>query len=109
MRTSPPVVLVVHPDAQARMSLYTLLAGEGHLVATASRGLEALEYVFKRRPGVVVASPRLTDIGLKTFLHELGRAGLGACTVLLDDSREGEDRTSEVAAAVDRCLHEACL
>lgn len=124
MKTSPPVVLVVHPEGEARTSLYALLAAEGHPVATVSRGLEALDYVFKHRPGVVVASTRLSDISLKKFLQYLDRAELGACTVLLAGPEDRESAgalegsmqvlrwpaaKSEVPAAVDRCLHEACL
>jgi DNA-binding NtrC family response regulator len=90
MKHPPPVVLVVHPEAEERISLYALLAANGHAVATRSGGFEALEYISRHRPGAVLASTHLPDVGMKTFLRGIERAGFDANTILLagPDDRE---------------------
>lgn len=119
MMHSPPVVLVVHPEGEARTALYALLAAEGHAVATLGTGFEALGYASRHRPAAIIASARLPDMSLTTFLEELERAGVGSTTVLLAHADDWElfadsegstqvlrwpGRKEELQAAVERCF-----
>jgi DNA-binding NtrC family response regulator len=123
MKLPPPVVLVVHPEAEERISLYALLAANGHAVATRSGGFEALEYISKHRPGAVIASTHLHDLDVKAFLGGIERAGFDANTILLAGPEDGEAFThaggpmevlawpggkDDILAAVGRRLERGC-
>jgi DNA-binding NtrC family response regulator len=123
MKHPPPVVLVVHPEAEERTSLYALLAADGHAVATRSGGFEALEYISRHRPEAVLASTHLPDSGVKEFLRGIGRAGFDANTILLAGPDDWEvfahpagamevlawpGRKKEILAAVGRRLERGC-
>jgi len=103
MRPPPPVVLVVHPDEEARTTLYALLAQEGYAIATRSRAQDALEYIAKHRPESLLASTHLPDLGFKAFLGHLKEAGVDSNTIFLarhDDVElhAGSNGSSQVLA-----------
>ena len=81
-----PLVLIVHPDAEDRISLYSLLEGEGFRLATCALGTDALKYVCAQRPDIVLASTHLADFGPREFLAEVGRVSLNTRVMLVTRS-----------------------
>jgi two-component system response regulator MtrA len=96
-----PLVLIVHPDGEARISLYSLLEREGFRMATCASGTDALKYVCAQKPDVVLASTHLADFGPREFLAEIGRVSLNTPTMLVARPDDGESLV-DVPAAVDR-------
>lgn len=67
MSATPLRILVVEDEVATVTALVALLASSGHVVATASDGLDALERLRAFRPDVVltdVAMPRMDGVGL---------------------------------------------
>ena len=95
-----PLVLIVHPDGEARISLYSLLEREGFRMATRASGTDALKYVCAQKPDLVLASTHLPDFGPREFLAEIGRVSLNTRMMLLA-RREDRDLSVEVPPGVD--------
>ena len=54
MKDRKPLVLVVDPDSEELGDLYELLDRQGYLVATRRDAVEALKYVSRTRPDLVL-------------------------------------------------------
>jgi DNA-binding response OmpR family regulator len=53
-KRTTPLVLVVDPDSEELGELYALLDRQGYLVATRREGVEALKYVARSQPDLVI-------------------------------------------------------
>jgi chemotaxis protein histidine kinase CheA/ActR/RegA family two-component response regulator len=93
-------VLVVDDSLSVRTALSTLLAAEGFHVRTAKDGVEAIEAIRERRPGVILADlemPRMN--GLELTAHIRANAGTRDLPVIMVTSRTAEKHRKQAAAA----------
>ncbi|MBI2930338.1 MAG: response regulator [Planctomycetes bacterium] len=60
--TEKPLILIVDDEADPRVFLYELLDSEGYRVATCENGFEALGFVSRNKPALVIADMRMPSI-----------------------------------------------
>jgi len=84
----PSHVLVVSPDEDERSSLYALLDQCGYSVGTCGSELDALHYIARRHPDVVLSALPLLDVVDHEFARMLKEVAPQARVVLLADSGE---------------------
>ncbi len=88
MRAVPRPLLLVEENAELRRVQAELLDYEGYPVALAANAREALQFIERRTPGLVVVSLELPLPGGRMFLQQLQEAGLLAHVPVLLTSRE---------------------
>jgi CheY-like chemotaxis protein len=104
-----PLVLIVDDDADIREGLSELLSDEGFAVATASNGLQAIEWLRERRPGacIIILDLMMPIMDGRAFLHakqcEPGLAALPV--VVITAGRPDFDHTSDVQECIPKPLH----
>jgi two-component system response regulator NreC len=89
-QAAPPLrVLLVHPQAIARVGLRRLLETHGgfRVVAEAATAEQALEQVRRCHPALVVADLTLSSPGVLELIAALARSGGPAVVVLADGSQ----------------------
>lgn len=90
-RSTQPDILVVDDSLSVRTALATLLAGEGFEVRTAKDGMEAIEAIGTKLPGLVLADfemPRMN--GLELTNHIRTNVATRGLPVILVTSRTAE-------------------
>lgn len=93
-------VLVVDDSLSVRTALSTMLTAEGFHVRTAKDGVEAIEAISERRPGVILADlemPRMN--GLELTAHIRANAAMRDLPVIMVTSRTAEKHRKQAAAA----------
>jgi DNA-binding response OmpR family regulator len=81
-------LLLVEDDAEIRRALIRALSELGHVVASASAGLPALEAVLAQRPDLVVLDLGLPDIDGREILRML--RAVSKIPVIVATARDGE-------------------
>ena len=99
--TARRLVLVVDDDQDIRETLQELLEQEGHEVATARNGLEALALARRERPAVILLDLFMPVMdGLEFRRVQLGDAELSTIPVVVVSAAAGiEDRISQLGVA----------
>ena len=96
-------ILVVDDDPDLALLMSLFLRKQGHEVATAKDGLEALDRVRERVPEMVVLDwnmPRLDGLGLARAIR--GELGLATLPLLMVTALP--DHSEPLAAGVDRVI-----
>lgn len=83
MMNGKPLILVVDDELDARLFLYSLLESDGYLVATSSNADEALKYVARNHPDLVLTDVRMPDVEGLELLSEIKRLSPQTRVVLL--------------------------
>lgn len=83
MMNGKPLILVVDDELDARLFLYSLLESDGFLVATSSNADEALKYVARNHPDLVLSDVRMPDLEGLELLTEIKRLSPRTRVVLL--------------------------
>lgn len=76
-------ILIVDDEVDARTFLFSLLDNEGYLVATASNGIEALKYVARERPRLVISDVRMPEMEGLELLAKIKYAAPDTAVILL--------------------------
>ncbi len=117
-------ILVVDDELDSRTFLFSLLDNEGYLVATASNGIEALKYVARERPRLVISDVRMPEMEGLELLEKIKAVAPETSVILLSAyadwplffdamARGGSDallkpcRNEELLRAVERTLETA--
>lgn len=91
------VVLVVEDDDSIQESLKDALEGAGYAVAQAYNGGEALEYLARVRPSIILLDYMMPVMNASAFCEELRRREpLGVPIVLLTADARAEMRANEL-------------
>lgn len=67
-------ILVVDDEENARMALSKILAFDGFEVASASNGVEALNFLRSKDVGLIITDLNMPEMDGLTFLRELNRS-----------------------------------
>lgn len=88
-------ILIVEDDVHLRQIVQWALEDEGYSVITASDGLEALDYLGRQRPSLIVLDwglPVLDAAGLTDRLREKGDAQVPILLITADGRAEEKAR-----------------
>ncbi|MBI3098748.1 MAG: response regulator [Planctomycetes bacterium] len=124
MINGKPLILVVDDELDARLFLFSLLESDGFLVATSSSADEALKYVARNHPDLVLSDVRMPDVEGLELLSEIKRLSPRTRVVLLsayadwpmyseavekggDDLLLKPSKNEEILRTVHRVLEEA--
>ncbi len=105
-------VLVVDDDADARSRVCTMLARAGHAVREAGDGVEALERLRERAPGLILLDlmmPRLDGFGFLKAMRERPEWLTIPVVVVTAKDVDAEDRARLEAGRVSRVVAKGTL
>jgi DNA-binding NtrC family response regulator len=84
-RRAPLSVLVVDDEELLARSCTQILAGEGYLVSSESRGRAALNVVRRRHPEIVLMELHLPDLDGLSMLNEIRQASPETLVIMITD------------------------
>jgi DNA-binding NtrC family response regulator len=67
-------ILIVDDEENARFAMSKLLANEGHQVAAAANGLEALAFLDQNKVDIIITDINMPEMDGLIFLREVNRA-----------------------------------
>lgn len=91
-------ILVVDDDPAIRTTIADILGLEGYQVETAGNGLEALEFVSRMRPSVVVLDMRMPVMDGWAFARELKTRGIKLPIVVITAAQNARSWAEEIEA-----------
>lgn len=91
-------VLVVDDDPAIRTTIADILGLEGYRVETAANGQEALDFVGRERPSVVVLDMRMPVMDGWTFARELKDRGMRLPIVVITAAQNARRWAEEIGA-----------
>lgn len=76
-------ILIVDDEENARLGLSKLLAQEGYGVDCVANGIEALEFLRRKKANLVITDIRMPGMDGMTFLRELNRSYPGTDIIMM--------------------------
>jgi two-component system response regulator (stage 0 sporulation protein F) len=83
MVTPQPLILVVDDESDSLAYLFDLLHNEGFRVIPTSSPLDALEYVVKKKPGLIISDLRMPDLDGMELLDRVKKISPQSRVILL--------------------------
>lgn len=91
-------ILVVDDDPAIRTTIADILGLEGYRVETAANGQEALEFLDRERPSVIVLDMRMPVMDGWTFARTLQKRGVSLPIVVITAAQNAQRWADEIGA-----------
>ena len=94
MDTRKPLILIVDDESDSLAYLFDLLHNEGYLVLPTTNPLDALEYVVKKKPSLLISDLRMPELDGLELLERVKQVSPRTRVVLLTaygDRKEIQD------------------
>ena len=95
---NPAPLLVVDDDPDIRWLISTFLQNEGFSVELAATGEEALQFIERRGPRLVILDMHLPGMDGSDVTSELRERGIEVPILLLTSARDAREQAEEVGA-----------
>jgi CheY-like chemotaxis protein len=107
MAQGKPRILVVDDESDALLFLFDLLSGEGFRVDGSSSALDALGYIARRMPDLVLADVRMPEMDGLELLERIKRIAPGTRVLLLSATTDDTLRREALARGGEDLLEKA--